>query len=73
MKYVIVLEDVHTYIHFVFYEVQKHLVTHVSMLYKDIQFRAATRPSYTLLTNIVGSMGVAKTKQHFARPLDGPI
>ena len=63
----------HTYIHFVFYEVQKHLVTHVSMLYKDIQFRAATRPSYTLLTNIVGSMGVAKTKQHFARPLDGPI
>ena len=37
-----VLEDVHTYIHFVFYEVQKHLVTYVSMLYKDIQFRAAT-------------------------------
>ena len=34
-----------------FYEVQKHLVTHVSMLYKDIQFRAATRPSYTLGTN----------------------
>ena len=46
--YVIVLEDVHIYIHFVFYEVQKHLVTHVSMLYKNIQFRAATRPRYTL-------------------------
>ena len=41
----------HTYIHFVIYEVQKHLVTHVSMLYcikiSNIHCRAATRPSYT--------------------------
>ena len=33
------VEDVHTYIRFVFYEVQKHLVTPVSMLYKDIQYQ----------------------------------
>ena len=72
--YVVVLEDVHTYIRFVFYEVQKHLVTFQCYTkISNIPFQGCPRPSYTQLTNIVGEIGVAKIKQNFARPLDGPI